>query len=1096
MILSMIINKNCYLSMLLAATAMTAFAEQAVPEYAQSAESTKAKLSSCPGASGTFSSAEQSYQNPAVVSLNTETPHAHMRPASTLQEALELGSLTSRMQLLNSEWQFSLVEGKRQIPPCFFTREFDAADWGQLPVPSNWQRQGWGIPVYSNSTLDVEPDEVGLYRRAFALPEDWQDNNQEDRIILHLAGVKTAFHVYLNGREVGYNEGAYLPTEFDITDFLKPGANLLAVAVYRVADIQKIENFDTWRLSGIFRDVSLIRRPAVYLEDFQITASTVNDYRDGQWQLLARIRNKSGAPTKGLKLITTLLDRTSHDVLHKEIIEVPSIAADEWAELSAETLIEAIQPWSAETPNLYITALELVAGDQLQEAMATRTGFRTLEITDGQIRLNGRKIYFKGVNRHEWHPDMARAITPEITRADLQFMKQHNINAIRTSHYPNDSSLYEMADEYGLYIMDEAALETHWVTHAEREQGWRGAHVTRMQGMVERDKNHPSVVMWSPGNENFSGPHTDAMWDYAAKRDPSRLIYIDTQVGSDRLEKERINSLAYSTPQRLKEESRNDPRPAVMKEYSHAAGNEMGLFKDLWDVIRHPQYSNLHGGFIWDFKDQGWRISTPTGNYLDWGRDAGLAATGNDGFDGVVDSLLNPNGKIAEVAKVYQDIHVETLDAKRGSFVLHNHHSFLPLSAYQGRYRLQVNGADLRSDELTGLSAPAAGNQKIKLDMQELKQYYGSGDDVRLLFEFSRKVAEKGTPQGHIAGWDQLPLQLGERDMDLSVVDSAAGIELIEKPGSVIVRAGDTQFALNTALGRLLSWKIKGRELLSHMQGLQLNLWRAPTDADDSTWGGIRAKYLTPWKRLGIDDMTFREGELEVVQVNQDRAVVDLSGCLAINDNCIADVAYRYSFLADGHLAVAVHFAPGEAMQVLPGLPRLGLTMHLQNRFNQVEWFGRGPHENYRDRKASAKVGRYRSTAEQLYVPYVPVQANGNRSGVHWLEVTDLEGTGLKIQRLTRSTRGYASYFPKGRKRGFTDLPDFEFTAIPYTEQEQEAADHSKDLPGFGKEPDKVVLSIDSEHAGVASHPRPTRLPEHEVNVEEKRFVFIFSPIS
>ena len=544
------------------------------------------------------------------------------------------------MQLLNGEWQFTLVEGKRNMPPCFFTREFGAADWGRLPVPSNWQRQGWGMPVYSNSTLDVEPDEVGLYRRAIALPEDWQANNRESRIILHLAGVKTAFHVYLNGREVGY------------------------------------------------------------------------------------------------------------------------------------------------------------------------------------------------------------------------------------------------------------------------------------------------------------------------------------------------------------------------------------------DVIRDPRYSNLHGGFIWDFKDQGWRIGTPTGDYFDWGKDAGVAATGNDGFDGVVDSLLNPNGKIAEVAKVYQDIHVESLDAGRGSFVLHNHHSFLPLSAYRGRYRLQVNGADLRADELTGLSAPAGGTQEIKLDAQELKQYYRSGDDVRLLFEFSRTVAERGTPQGHITAWDQLPLQLGEREMDLSVAASVAGIELIENQGSVIVRAGDMEFALNKALGRLLSWKLKGRELLSHMQGPQLNLWRAPTDADDSTWGGLRAKYLTPWKQQGIDEMTFREGELEVVQVNRDRAVVDLSGCLAINDKCTAEVAYRYSFLADGRLAIAVHFAPGEAMQELSGLPRLGLTMHLQNRFGQVEWFGRGPHENYRDRRASARVGRYRSTVEQLYVPYVPAQANGNRSGVHWLEVTDMDGTGLRVQRLTRSTEGHASYFPKGRKPG------------------------------------------------------------------------------
>ena len=1031
--------------------------------------------------------AKQSYNNPAVVSMNTEPAHAFLRPASSEIEALQFSSLSSRMLSLNGRWDFKMVVGKANIPQCFFNQRVDTSGWTETPVPSNWQRQGFGLPVYSNSTLDTEPDEVGLYRKTFSVPKSWRG----DRVILHFAGVKTAYHVYINNHLVGYAEGAYLPSEFDITDQLRRGDNTLAVAVYRTIDVQEIENFDTWRLSGIFRDVTLLRRPDTLIEDFEVGAKAVNDFEDGEWRVHAGIRNKSDSliAAGALQLQATLRDKNSGDVVHRISQPLPSIALGELGRATFSETLADIKLWSAEKPHLYTTALTLMEGARTVEAVAARTGFRTLEISDGQFKLNGRKIYLKGVNRHEWHPDMARAINPQVTLDDLTFMKQHNINAIRTSHYPNDSSFYEMADEMGFYVMDEAAMETHWVTHAEKKKGWERAHLSRIERMIERDKNHPSIILWSIGNEFHAGPHSDAMYDYAVNRDPSRFTYNDAK--SDP-KKEPIRATAYNSIANAKTGAKEDPRPAIMKEYFHAAGNSMGLFKNIWDVIRDPEYKNLQGGFIWDFKDQGWRIKTPDGSYMDWGQDAGVSATGNDGFDGITDSLLNPTAKSFEVAKVFQDIAVTPVSGSSSTFTIVNRHSFTDLNEFYGRYTLQVEGEPGHTARLHELEALAGGTQAVRLNQMALEAAKSGGRDVRVLFEFYTKDSTASDAARPVA-WEQLVIQNGGNTA-FELSENEQEFSVLERDGSISVHVNGLYYQLNRQLGRLVSWRIGDIELLDTTHGPVLNLWRAPTDSDNSEWGGLRAKYFHPWYKLGIHDYQFKETSLKLISHDRKKVVADLSACVQFNKHCIAQVDYRYTFLADGSLLLGVNFIPGDHMKALAGLPRLGVVMNLRKDLDQVRWFGMGPHENYRDRQASATKGLFSSSPKQLYDAYTPVQANGNRSDVSWLEVMNKSGLGLHIKRLEEANLGreYSDYLPGGNAYTSASMSQFEFTAIPYTENELEKADHTIDLPAVNK----TVLSIDAEHAGVASHPRPQRLPEHEVKAQNKSFVFIFTPVS
>ena len=1025
------------------------------------------------------------YSNPRVVSENTLAPRAFFRPAKSIEEALSQPAMTSRMQSLDGQWDFEMVEGKQNIPPRFYTHGYDTGDWHQVSVPSNWQRQGFGLPVYSNWTLHAEPDEVGLYRRTFEVKPAYR----QGRVILHFAGVKTAFHVYVNGQEVGYAEGAYLPNEFDITDHLRAGENLLAVAVYRVAEVSEIENFDTWRLSGIFRSVELHFRPEVHLQDLKVESPAINDFQDGRWRVEATLKNSGERLSRARVLRVQLFDRESKQLVSESELSVAAIEPGDTDTVAFEAEIDGAKLWSAEAPNLYVTVVSTVEDGEVSESVAVDTGFRSIEARDGKIRLNGRKIFFKGVNRHDWHPDMARAVDANVIRDDLLFLKRMNVNAIRTSHYPNDSTLYEMADRMGFYVMDEAAMETHWVTEPDKRDGWRDAHLSRIERLIARDRNHASVLIWSIGNEFHAGPHTKAMWEYALKEDPSRLVYDDENSDPAR---QPIRGSAYNSLQSAVERSTEQDRPVVMKEYAHASGNSMGLLADLWQIIRDPQYDNLHGGFIWDFKDQGWRTTEGDAEFFDWGEHVGVTATGNDGLDGITDSVLSENAKTIEVRKVYQDIAVQATDLDAGRFTVKNRNSFRALSDYTGEYTVSVNGEAVHQATLPELQAEAGQSENLSVDISAPMQQTTLSDDVQIDFRFRHKSPPPGLDAHYVVAAEQFTLQSSNRQPDIAIRDADL-IRYQEFPTAVQVTAGQSSFVLNRDLGRLTSWKIGGVELLNRTYGPSLKLWRAVTDGDDSDWGGLRAKYLLPWRAAGLDNFGLDTGTLQVVSADARRLVVDLGNCVRVSSQCVIDMTHRYTFFSDGRLAIAVNLLPGDSVAKLPGLPRVGLGMHLPKRFSNVEWFGRGPGENYRDRSSGTWLDRYRSTPPEMFNPYTPLQANGNRSDVSWLTVTDNNGSGLKVERIvTGDAAGdVRALFPDSDVHNEDEKSRFEFTAIPYTESELQRAVLQHRLPASGK----VVLHLDAEHAGVAQHPRPGRRIEHEVLPIARSFAFLFSPI-
>lgn len=1025
----------------------------------------------------------QLFNDPAITEINTEPAHANFVPYLNGNDAVEEGS-TELVKLLNGKWNFKMVVGKDKIPSDYQLTSFNDSNWDKITVPSNWQRQGFGMPVYSNATLDMEPDEVGLYRHEIKI-DRIEDNK---RYFLKFEGVKTAYTLYINGENAGYAEGAYLPSEFDITNFLKKGKNLIAVTVYRVVDIQRIENFDTWRLSGIFRDVKLITRPDTYIEDIEILANAINNYKDGEFTLKAIIKNKAKRSAKGYKILVKLL--LEGKSLFETTLDLPKISKNRDTEIKINKTFKNVKLWSAEAPNLYKTVVELRKNKKSVEATAINTGFRTIEIIDQQIKVNGKKIYFKGVNRHDWHPDMGRAITKEIMEKDMLMFKKYNINSIRTAHYPNDSYLYELADKLGIYIMDEAAMETHWVTHAEEEKGFEKPHVSRIERLIERDKNYPSVIMWSLGNEFHIGTHTKTMYNRALKRDPSRLIYCD---GDPKIETLDVLPSAYQSLDGIKKTSQKG-KPVVMKEYMHAAGNEMGLFSNLWDIIRSPEYKNLHGGFIWDWKDQGWTIKrNGKSDYYDWGEDSGVAPTGNDCYDGITDTDMNEVPKLLEVAKVFQDIKVVIANKPKKTFKVINRHSFIPLNNFKTEWILYKNGVKIASEPIKQLTTEAGKSEIVKPNLDKYISNVKPEDDIQILFRFHTIKPMPGIPSNHLYAWDQIELKQGFVKPESNPVGSR--ITHTKSDKSFTIRTRNSEFIFNTTVGRFISWKQDGKEMIDRTQGPTINLWRAVTDADNSNWGGLQSKYYRPWIKLGINDPEYiehRVNSVKLVENTDEKVVYDISMRMSLTKENLAQIHYRYTFTADGKLTIGVNFLPGEEMQKLAGLPRIGLTTHFKKEFNNINWFGMGPHENYRDRMTSSKIALYKDKAENMYQEYVPAQANGNRAEVRWMSISNGKN-GLKVYRLSslNSNSNLNTYLPESKLLTQQSKKYFEFTAIPYTESELDVVTHAKDLPNS----DRVVLTIDHEHAGVASHPRPGRLPEHEVKPVQKSFILVFEEL-
>jgi beta-galactosidase len=938
--------------------------------------------------------APNDWENPAVFAINKEPPHATLFPYESRPLALARDPGRSAYFLdLDGRWKFHWVRKPADRPIDFYRTDFDDSAWGTIPVPGNWELNGHGVPIYVNITYPFPKDSphiphdynpVGSYRTHFTVPAGWSRRE----IFLHFGSIRSAMYVWVNGRQVGYSEGDKVPAEFDVTAYVHPGRdNLLAVEMYRWSDGSYLEDQDFWRLSGIERPVYLYASPEIHIRDFSVTAGLDSAYRDGLLDMHLQVKSYRTAPTPGWRVTVELLDAAGHSALPAGALERPvTVPADTETAVELRQSIPAPLHWTAETPNLYTLVITLAdTRHHPVEVLSSRVGFRTVEIRGGRLLVNGVPILIKGVDRHEHDPVTGHVVSRELMRRDIQLMKEFNINAVRTSHYPNDPYWYDLADEYGLYLVDEADIESHGMGYNPavtlgNNPVWQAAHLDRTIRMVERDKNHPSIIIWSLGNEAGNGVNFYATYRWIKQRDSTRPVQYE------RAELDWNTDLVvpmYPSFQELVDyaEHHHD-RPLIMCEYAHAMGNSVGNFKDYWDIIK--RYDNLQGGFIWDWVDQGIRTQDSAGKVIwGYGGDFGPPGTPSDNnfnINGIVQPDRVPHPSAFEVKHVYQWIDVAPVDLAAGVLEVTNSYAFRRTDDVDMTWTVLADGVPSDSGTVVD-SLPLAPHERMRVRVpwhlstpEPGVQYYL---DVRL----HQRRARDLVPAGHEIAFEEFRLPEGP---PMAPVDPRTLGRLAVRDSGDTVVVGGTRFSVrfDRMTGRLTSYRYDGRELIQ--RGPSPNFWRAPVDND---FGAGLQRTLRAW--LGAADSA-RLQDVAVAGPAHGVVTVTVQSTLP---TVSADYTTVYTVLGSGDVIVDDHFVPhGDSV---PEMFRFGMKLVVPAPFSSVEWYGRGPQESYWDRKTAALVGRYRGTVSQQFFPYVRPQETGNKTDVRWLALSDSSGTGL-----------------------------------------------------------------------------------------------------
>ena len=945
------------------------------------------------------------WQDPQVISINTEKPRADFFPYPTEKTALAMDKKSPFVQSLNGTWKFKWAQHPSKAQLNFYDPKISDASWDNIPVPSNWQvvgaREGrkYDRPIFSNikhpfkatpPRITADTNAVGMYRTTFTVTDV-----KDKQVFLHFGGVQSACYVWLNGVAIGYHEDGMTPFEFDVTEDVKAGVNNLAVEVINWSDGSYLEDQDFWRLSGIFRDVNLLVLPKVVLTDYSVRTILDANHENATLKLSAYVKNYGQQPIHAHQVLFTLYDASKNAVITPVSQMIGTLEMGKEGAVRAEMPVPGPAKWSAETPNLYTLTVQLMNSDgKVLEATSQRVGFRDVKIKGGQLLVNGKAITIKGVNRHEFDPETGRVISRESMIRDITLMKQHNINAVRTSHYPNTSEWYDLCDQYGLYVMDEANIESHelWgknIILADNPQ-WRAAFLARGNAMVERDKNHPSVIIWSLGNESGMGQNFVDMGDFIKLADPTRPIHYEGRKDykPTTLSSFDIISVMYPSTQDMTELVKKDrARPLIVCEYAHGMGNSIGNLKAYWDVIeKHP---TMQGGFIWDWVDQGLKLKRPDGteywdyfNYID-GANAG---------DGLVNPDRTPQPELNEVKKVYQYVKFEvpdTLKAGDKAITLHNAYDFQSLNAYELVWSLMENGKAVgKGGSITNLNALPHHKQKLTIPY-ELPATSKPNAEYFLNLSLKLKEATLWAPKGHEVAWYQVPVVkpaaprpnlslYGERPLRMAQV-TAARVQISGQDFTVVFDKNE---------GRMISFKNKKEEMLEN--GPYANFWRVPTDNDEG--GGVKS-FATQWRNFGLDTLERVSQEMKTQRLTAQIYKVTLNQTLKQSKGEM-DVQSVYMVYASGDIHVQNTFTPrGE----WPPLAKVGIQLRMPATFTKTQWYGNGPHETYADRKASGKVGIYTGTVAEQHFPYIAPQENGNKTDVRWASVTNQEGVGLLV---------------------------------------------------------------------------------------------------
>lgn len=937
--------------------------------------------------------------NPKVIQVNTEAPHASFMSYSSEKLALnDERQLSENFMLLNGSWKFHWVQKPSERPIDFYKMDYDDQKWDVLPVPSNWQMHGHGTAVYSNvkypfpknaPQIPHDDNEVGSYRKMFQIPSNWE--NRE--VFLHFEGVASAFYLWINGEKVGYSQGSRTPAEFNITSLLKPGKNLMAVEVYRWCDGSYLEDQDFWRLSGIFRDVFLHARPQTYIRDFKVVTDLDENFKHANLDLILELK---GGDTS---LLLELKNREGQTLFKEK-------AKTTGQKLQLSLPLQNPIKWTNETPYLYTLMLKQVDGTgKVIEVIPQKVGFREVDITDGVYRINGVAVKMKGVNRHEHHPDLGQVVTRESMLRDIKMWKENNINAVRTSHYPNSPLFYKLCNEAGIWVMDEANIETHaygayhWDKNPiANEPIWKASHLNRVQRMAERDKNHPCIIMWSLGNEAGNGPNHRVGYQWLRKHHPERPIQYQGEDGKELLNTD-IHSKMYASHDWISK----GKKPSILCEYSHAMGNSNGNLKEYWEDNIYINDQHI-GGFIWDWMDQGLRIDTPKefehmmgvgpvkDHFFAYGGwiQKKYKSSGQFCMNGLIASDWTPHPGLYAVKYAYRNVHAKIVDISKGNGkAMVNIKNWYDFSNVQdivsGHWSIDANGQPLFSGPISDLNIPARSDRDIEIQWPWFQPKPG----VEYLLTLRFKAKSSYSPMvkaGHELTHAQFVLPISTPAVALTVAELPS-LKRVDGGVSTIVEGKNFSMEISRSNGEILNYSVGGHTWIK--SGAQLELWRPSTDNDRPA---IRkGAYNKIWKsavsQQVIDSVVIKKLDDSTMEVLT-RATLP---------TVVAKLERTMTIYGNGEVEVAVRLEQQSKDKKLRHPHRFGLNFLIDETLDQLTWYGRGPHPTYADRKDEL-IGRYQGSVEEQWVDYARPQANGNKTDVRWFSLRNHAGDGLLVK--------------------------------------------------------------------------------------------------
>lgn len=991
------------------------------------------------------------WQSQYAVGLNKLNPHTYVWPYANASDVQQGAYEDSPYYMsLNGLWKFHWVKNPDTRPKDFYQPSFYTGGWADINVPGNWERQGYGTAIYVNETYEFddkmfnfkknpplvpyEENEVGSYRRTFKIPAGWEGR----RVVLCCEGVISFYYVWVNGEFLGYNQGSKTAAEWDITDKLTNGENTIALEVYRWSSGAYLECQDMWRLSGIERDVYLYSTPKQYIADYKVTSVLEKEqYKEGIFNLDVTVEG----PASGASSISYVLKDASNKTVLQGNRAIKSRGLSNFIQFD-EKRIPEVKRWSAEHPNLYTLILELKdASGKVTEVTGCEVGFRTSEIKGGRFCINGVPVLVKGVNRHE-HSQLGRTVSKELMEQDIKLMKQHNINTVRNSHYPTHPDWYRLCNRYGLYMIDEANIESHGMGYGPaslaKDSTWLTAHMDRTQRMYERSKNHPAIVIWSLGNEAGNGINFERTYDWLKSVEKNRPVQYERAEENYNTD---IYCRMYRSVDVIKEYvSRKDIyRPFILCEYLHAMGNSCGGMKEYWDVFENEPMAQ--GGCIWDWVDQSFREVDSNGKwYWTYGGDygpEGIPSFGNFCCNGLVNAVREPHPHLLEVKKIYQNIKSTLIDKKNMTVRVKNWFDFSNLNEYVLHWNVTGDdGAILVEGTKEVFCAPHAtadvtlGAVKLPKNLRE----------AYLNLSWTRKESTPLVNADWEIAYDQFVLPISKNAPRFKPSDSI-----------------NTTFTVNKETGALESFCWDKEELLA--SPVTLSLFRPATDNDNRDRMGAKL-----WRAAGLDALTQKVTSLKENKKSTTAQVEIIN----VKGEKVGDATLVYALNREGAITVKATFQPDTTL--VKSIARLGLTFEMSDAYGNITYLGRGEHETYIDRNQSGKIGIYHTTPERMFHYYVVPQSTGNRTDVRWVELTDKDGKGCRIEANS----------------------NFQFSTIPFSDVILEKARHINEL----ERNSKITVHLDAKQAGIGTATcGPGVLQPYLVPLTKQTFEFTIFPM-